>query len=262
MTNNPIGVIDSGVGGLSVLKHLLADMQRESFVYFADNSFCPYGQKKFEEIRQRLKKIVDFLINTYNVKTVVVACNTATAASIDFLRESYSIPFVGMEPAIKPAALSTKSKVIGVLATEGTFNGRLFKQTYEKFTSGVKVNIQAGNGLVELIEKGEIEGNEIEKLLVKYISPMISENADLIVLGCTHFPFLQKTINKLFPQIELIDPAPAVSKQTLNILSKYDILGNTNQKETIFLTTGSVSQFDSFLSKQMNINVKSKHITI
>ncbi|HOG19929.1 MAG TPA: glutamate racemase [Salinivirgaceae bacterium] len=262
MTDDPVGVIDSGMGGLSVLRHLITDMQQESFVYFADSSFCPYGQKEFKEIRQRLKKIVDFLIETYSVKTVVVACNTATAASIDFLRESYTIPFVGMEPAIKPAALSTKSKVIGVLATEGTFNGRLFKQTREKFTSGIKVNIQAGNGLVELIESGITEGSEIEKLLIKYISPMINENADLIVLGCTHFPFLQKTINKLFPQIELIDPAPAVSKQTLNILSKYGILGNKNQKETIFLTTGNTSQFDLFLSKQMNISAKSKHVTI
>ncbi len=262
MNNKPIGVIDSGIGGLSVLTHLIADMKHESFIYFADSAFCPYGQKKYDEIRQRLKKIVDFLIKTHDTKTIVVACNTATAAAIDFLRENYTIPFIGMEPAIKPAALSTKNNTIGVLATEGTFNGRLFKTTCQKFANNIKINVQAGNGLVELIEKGQIDGTEIETLLYKYITPMVHENADLIVLGCTHFPFLIQTINKLFPQLKLIDPAPAVSKQTFNIIKQNNILGNTKQKETIFYTSGITSRLNAFLLKNMNIKSESIHITI
>ena len=127
MSNNPIGVIDSGFGGLSVLRHLLVDLPHESFVYFADSAFCPYGKRSFEEIQTRMSLIVEYLLSVHETKVIVVACNTATAAAIDVLRTKYSVPFIGMEPAKKPAALNTKTGVVGVLATEGTFNGRLFK---------------------------------------------------------------------------------------------------------------------------------------
>jgi glutamate racemase len=262
MNNNPVGVIDSGFGGLSVLRHLIKDLPQETFIYFADSAFCPYGRKTFDEIQKRMVSIVDFLIREHRVKLIVVACNTATAAAIDALREKYNLPFVGMEPAIKPAALSTKSKVVGVLATEGTFNGRLFKQTCEKFASDVKVIIRAGNGLVELIEKGKISGEEIECLLQEYIAPMERENADLLVLGCTHFPFLQGTLEKLFPKIQIIDPAPAVSKQTLNLLHFKNLVSDTKSNENQYYTSGCSDEFDAFLLEMLKIYKKSRHIDL
>ena len=239
--NKPVGVIDSGLVGLSVLRHLINDLQSEDFIYFADSSYCPYGKRSFEEIQKRSCLIVDELINNYDVKLIVVACNTITAAAIDLLRAKYSIPFVGMEPAIKPAALNTKTGVIGVLATEGTFNGRLFKETQEKYASDIKVIIRAGNGLVELIEKGITSGNEIESLLNNYIQPMTEQGADLLVLGCTHYPFLTDTVNKMFPNLLIIDPAPAVSRHTVNILKEQCLFNNQNNRKIKIVTTGQIT---------------------
>ena len=259
---SPIGVIDSGLGGLSVLRYLISDMSNESFVYFSDNAFCPYGKKSFNEIQQRVFNIVNLLRNTYNVKLVVVACNTATAAAIDQLRIEYSIPFVGMEPAIKPAALQTKTGVVGVLATEGTFNGRLFKNTYEKYGSEAKMIITAGNSLVEFIEDQILEGDEIESLLQNYITPMIENNADLLVLGCTHFPFLSNTINKLYPTLRLVDPAPAISKQTQRILKQNNIENDFSPATLTFLTSGKEKTIEQFLSTHLLINKSCQHIDI
>ena len=252
MENNkiPIGVIDSGFGGLSVLRHLLVDLPDENFVYFADNDFCPYGRRRFEEIQDRICFIVDYLIREYNVKLIVVACNTATAAAIDLLREKFNIPFIGMEPAIKPAALNTKTGIIGVLATEGTFNGRLFKQTKQKYASDIQVIIKAGNGLVELVEKGITTGNEVEELLYQYITPMVKTGADLLVLGCTHYPFLSETIIKLFPTLQIIDPAPAVSKQTVSVLTTMHIKNKKKKNRSIVLLTSALCEdLQSFSEK-------------
>ncbi|HON17805.1 MAG TPA: glutamate racemase [Salinivirgaceae bacterium] len=203
MGKGSIGIFDSGFGGLSVWRYLVNDIPNKRMVYLADSGYCPYGHRSYDDIRDRTRSIVDFLIDQFSVKIVVVACNTATAAAIDFLRDHYSIPLVGMEPAIKPAALQTQSKVVGVLATEGTFNGRLFRQTSEKYANGIKMLIQPGHGLVEFIEQGITSGNEVESLLQKYISPMVEQGADNLVLGCTHYPFLAPTIEKLFPKLIL-----------------------------------------------------------
>ena len=264
MNNNnaPIGVIDSGLGGLSVLRHLITDIPNESYIYFSDNAHCPYGKKSFSEIQSRVFNIVRFLIAKYNVKLVIVACNTATAASIDELRANFSIPFVGMEPAIKPAALKTKTGVIGVLATEGTFNGRLFKNTYEKYATEATMIVTAGNNLVEYIEAGIVDGTDIENLLKNYIDPMVHKNADLLVLGCTHFPFLSETIKTLYPKLNLIDPAPAVSKQTLNILNINDIENSSMADKCQFLTSGDPILFNQFLKIQMSIFEECQHIDI
>ncbi len=262
MNSSPIGVIDSGFGGLSVLRYLLSDLPNEDFVYIADSGFCPYGRRSFDEIRQRVFSIVDFLISEHNVKLVVVACNTATAAAIDSLREKYSIPFVGMEPAIKPAALSSKSKVVGVLATEGTFNGRLFKQTCEKFANDVKVVVRAGNGLVELIEDGQTDGEEIDSLLNEYLAPMVEENVDLLVLGCTHFPFLQPAIEHKFPNLRIIDPAPAISKQTINLLAVNEFHSEDKMRICRFFTTGLAEKLDAFVEKMLGMKIKSRQISL
>ncbi|MDD2564487.1 MAG: glutamate racemase [Salinivirgaceae bacterium] len=264
MNNNnaPIGVIDSGLGGLSVLQHLISDIPNESYIYFSDNAYCPYGKKSFAEIQSRVFDIVRFLIDKYNVKLVVVACNTATAAAIDELRANFPIPFVGMEPAIKPAALKTKTGVIGVLATEGTFNGRLFKNTYEKYATEATMIVTAGNNLVEYIEAGIVDGTDIENLLKNYIDPMVTNNADLLVLGCTHFPLLSDTIKTLYPKLNLIDPAPAISKQTLNILKINDIESASTSGNRLFFTSGDPILFNQFLKFHLSISEECQRVDI
>lgn len=215
-----VGVFDSGVGGLSVLRELLQLLPNYSFIYFADTANCPYGSKSQSEIIQLSKKITEFLISK-GCSIVVVACNTATASAIDYLRENYSIPFIGMEPAIKPAALATKTNSIGVLATSGTFNGRLYRETSQKYAANVKVNYQVGEGLVELVEKQMTNTKDAFDLIKKYITPMIEEDIDHLVLGCTHYPFLIPVLNKILPEnITIVNPAPAVAKQAYRIIQE------------------------------------------
>lgn len=236
----PIGVFDSGAGGLSVLSELLKRLPDESFIYFADSANCPYGPKPPERIIELSNCITQFLIDK-GCKTVVVACNTATAAAIDFLRKKYNVPFIGMEPAIKPASLNTKTKSIGVLATAGTFKGRLYIETSRKFASDVNVCYQVGEGLVELVESGKANSSESEKLLRKYIEPMLDCNVDHIVLGCTHYPFLRPVLEKIIPKnITIIDPAPAVARQTEKILKENGLLTTSKNSPTIeFYSSGS-----------------------
>jgi len=216
--SRPIGVFDSGAGGLSVLQELIKELPNESFIYFADSANCPYGSKPEAKIIELSSAITSFLI-AERCKIIVVACNTATAAAIDWLRGNYSIPFIGMEPAVKPAALNSKTKNIGVLATAGTFKGRLYTETSHKYASDVNVCYQVGEGLVELVELGDLYSPDAEGLLLKYLKPMLDCNIDQLVLGCTHYPFFKPVLAKLLPpQVEVIDPAPAVAKQVLRVL--------------------------------------------
>lgn len=226
MNNNPIGIFDSGVGGLTVWKELQKLLPHENIIYLADSENCPYGSKSHQEIISLSIKNVDFLINK-KCKLIIVACNTATAASIEILRKKYSIPFVGMEPAIKPAALNTNTGKIGVLATKGTFEGRLFKETSKKYAERVHKVIQIGDGLVELVESGEINSLKAELLLKKYINPMVDAEVDQIVLGCTHYPFFTSLIKKIIPKtIQLINPAPAIALRTETILNEKEMANN------------------------------------
>ncbi len=218
LDSRPIGVFDSGAGGLSVLHELIKELPNESFIYFADSANCPYGSLPKNKIIELSSAITDFLI-AEKCKVIVVACNTATAAAIDYLRENYSIPFIGMEPAVKPAALNSKTKSIGILATAGTFKGRLYIETSRKYASDVNVCYQVGEGLVELVEKGDQNSPEAEELLLKYLRPMLDCNIDQLVLGCTHYPFLKPLLTKILPKgIDIIDPSPAVAKQVLRVL--------------------------------------------
>lgn len=224
-SSKPVGVFDSGLGGLSVLLELMKTLPHESFVYFADSGNCPYGPKPAEEIISLSARITSFLLDR-NCKAIVVACNTATAAAIDWLRSNYNIPFVGMEPAIKPAALNTKTRSIGVLATAGTFKGRLYIETSRKYASDVNVCYQVGEGLVELVENGKALSDEAEVLLHKYIDPMLECNIDHLVLGCTHYPFFKPLLHKILPaHVEIVDPAPAVARQTLKVLEEKSLMG-------------------------------------
>ncbi|MBQ6074128.1 MAG: glutamate racemase [Bacteroidales bacterium] len=212
------GVYDSGVGGLSVWKELRAVMPSEEFCYVSDGAFCPYGPKDPSFVVERAMAVSRFLISR-GADLIVVACNTATAAAITALRASFDIPFVGMEPALKPAALHSKSGVVGVLATAGTFKGRLYLNTLARFSGRVKVIQQVGTGLVELVEQGMLEGPEAETLVGRYVEPMLEAGADHIVLGCTHYPFLTATIEKIVAgRAVIVNPAPAVARQAQRVL--------------------------------------------
>lgn len=215
-----IGVFDSGVGGLSVWKEIYALMPDECYLYFSDGAFCPYGPKSVEEVRGRSLAITDFLISR-GAGMVVVACNTATAASIAILRSRYDIPFIGMEPAVKPAVMRSKSGVVGVLATEGTLRGQIYHHTLEEYAGNVKVIEQVGDGLVELVEAGMAESPEAYALVARYVKPMVDAGADSIVLGCTHYPFLINAIRAAAgPAAAIINPAPAVARQARHLIAE------------------------------------------
>ena len=196
-------------------KELNALMPERDYAYVADSAHCPYGEKSPEHIIERADRIVRFLISRGAI-AVVVACNTATAAAISYLRQHFQIPFVGMEPAVKPAALASKTGVVGVLATANTFKGTLYHDTVMKYASGVRIVERVGRGLVEAVEKGESP----DGLIRRYVSEMTAEGADVIVLGCTHFPFLERQISAAAgPDVRIINPAPAVALQTERVVS-------------------------------------------
>ncbi|MDR2293481.1 MAG: glutamate racemase [Prevotellaceae bacterium] len=253
-----IGIFDSGVGGISVWKELYGLMPNQDFVYVADSAYCPYGQKSAGEIIERAKKISEFLINK-NADVIVVACNTATAAAIKYLRSHFSVSFVGMEPAIKPAAAESTSGIVGVLATAGTFKGSLYLNTLTKFASNVKVIELTGDGLVELVESGKTYGEEVESLLKKYINPIIDAGADQLVLGCTHYPFLVEAIKKISNNtLTIINPALAVAHQTQKIINEINIKPTKNMGTSIFISTGSVNTM-KMLVHNINHNISEQN---
>lgn len=214
----PIGVFDSGVGGISVLKHIRAAMPSENLLYVADSKFAPYGNKTPEFIRERADVIARFLIDK-GAKALVVACNTATAAAAEYLRGQYAIPIIAMEPAVKPAAQATKTGVIGVLATSGTLQSAQFAGLLEHYGQQVQVVTQACHGLVECIERGDLMGGETQALLSRYVQPLLAAHADTIVLGCTHYPFVRPLIEKLVgPEVALVDTGAAVARHLKNRL--------------------------------------------
>lgn len=212
-----IGIFDSGVGGLSVFREIRKVLPEEKYVYFSDSAHCPYGEKSKEYIIERARSITRFLLDK-GADIIVVACNTATAAAIAELRKEFPIRFIGMEPAVKPAVMSTKTGTVGVLATAGTLKADKYLNTREKWAEGVRIAEHVGQGFVELVEKGCTSGNEAEDIVRASLKPLLNEGADRIVLGCTHYPFLSDTISKvaseLVPerQVEIIDPAPAVAR--------------------------------------------------
>lgn len=219
INNHPIGLFDSGIGGTSIWKAIHQLLPNESTIYLADSKNAPYGIKTKEEIIHLSCKNTEFLLNQ-NCKTIVVACNTATTNAIKELRSSYDIPFIGIEPAIKPAALHSKTQTIGILATKGTLNSALFYQSVEKYKE-IKIIEQIGHGLVELIENGEIHSPKMAMLLQSYLQPMIEANIDYLVLGCSHYPYLIPQIQQIIPNhIQIIDSGEAVARQTKNILQE------------------------------------------
>lgn len=223
-----IGVFDSGVGGLSVFKEIRKLLPEQSYVYYSDNAHCPYGEKSHEYIINRARNITEFLLSK-GCEIIVVACNTATAAAIATLREEYPVRFIGMEPAIKPAAKATQTGVVGVLATAGTLKATKYIDTRAKWAQGVTIVEHIGQGFVELVEKGILNGPHAESTVSASLKPLLDAGADTIVLGCTHYPFLSETITKvaseLYPerQITVIDPAPAVARHLVEVMQEEGI---------------------------------------
>lgn len=219
-----IGIFDSGTGGLSVFREIYRLLPDERYIYYSDNANCPYGEKSREYIIDRARSITSFLIGQ-GADIVVVACNTATAAAISTLREEFPICFIGMEPAVKPAAQATTTGVVGVLATAGTLKATKYIDTREKWAHDVKIVEHIGQGFVELVENGTVSGEEAEAVVEKSVRPLIDAGADTIVLGCTHYPFLSDTIRKVAGKpINLIDPAPAVAKHLLDIMKENGLI--------------------------------------
>jgi glutamate racemase len=252
-TLNPIGLFDSGVGGTSIWKEINKLLPQENTIYLADSKNAPYGQKTKEEIIHLSCKNTEFLLNL-NSKIIVVACNTATTNAIKVLREKYDIPFIGIEPAIKPAAIHTKTHKIGILATKGTLNSELFHETVSRYTN-IEVMEQIGYGLVDLIENGEIDSNETMQLLEKYLEPMITNKMDFLVLGCSHYPYLIPQIKKILPNnIAIIDSGEAVAKQTKLVLEKNKLINlKINEGENIFYSNGNPKILSDLIQRQDNI---------
>jgi len=251
MGDRPIGVFDSGVGGLSLLRELRSLLPNEDFIYISDNAFAPYGALSPKEIRERSQALTHWLIEQSS-KLIVVACNTATTNAIESLRQTHPIPFVGIEPAIKPAALQTKTGVVGVLATKGTLSSGLFHETSKTYGQGVRIIEKEGKHLVEMIESGKLHRKEIEQLLQSYIQPMIEEEADHIVLGCTHYPFLTPVLNRILPQhVKIVDCNGAVAKQVKRILNKRELLCESQYVgNTTYFSTGDSQTMRQFISPE------------
>ncbi|MET2983750.1 glutamate racemase [Aureibaculum conchae] len=227
VATNPIGVFDSGVGGVSIWTALIQELPYENTIYLADSKNAPYGERSKQEIIDLSVKNTELLLDK-GCKLIVVACNTATTNAIDYLRANYDVPFIGIEPAIKPAALRTNTNAIGILATKGTLSSELFHSTSQKFTEGITVVETIGEGLVPLIESNQINGKKMEQLLQHYLQPMLQKKIDYLVLGCSHYPFLIPQIKKIVGDaVIIIDSGEAVARQTKNILQKNKIV-NTN----------------------------------
>lgn len=252
INNKPIGLFDSGIGGTSIWSAIHDLMPNEDTIYLADSLNAPYGKKSKDEIIALSKKNTEFLLDR-NAKIIVVACNTATTNAIKELRASYQVPFIGIEPAIKPAALNSKTQTIGILATKGTLSSELFNKTIELYQD-TKIVEQVGHGLVELIENGEINSPEMTNLLRSYLQPMIDANIDYLVLGCSHYPYLIPQIKKIIPQhVQIIDSGEAVARQTYKVVSEKVGTHDMGKGKAIFYTNTNPKVLSDILKNKYQI---------
>jgi len=244
-TDQLIGIFDSGIGGLSVLREIQKMLPFQPLYYIADQAHVPYGKRKLSEIREFAFQITDFLADK-GAKLIVVACNTASAAALKELRAAYpQLIFVGMEPAVKPATEKTHNGVVGVLATPATFQGKLYNTLVEKFARDVSILTHTCPGLVEAIESGDLHSPNTQRILKQALIPMIENGADTIVLGCTHFPFIIPLIREIAgPRVSVIDPAPAIAKRVGYLLNQAGLTnGYKPAKYDVFATTGNTAHF-------------------
>ena len=256
MSNHPIGIFDSGLGGITIFEEIHSILPNENIIYLADSKNAPYGKKSKEKIIELSIKNTELLIKK-GCKLIVVACNTASTNAVKTLRENYELPFIRIQPAIKPAALNSKTKTVGILATEGTITSELFYETSQRFASGVEVVEQIGEGIVELIESGKMHSHEMDVLLRKYLYPMLEKKIDYLVLGCTHYPFLKPQLSEIIGyNVNIIDSGEAVARQTKNILEIENLVNTTKSKgKQYFYINKNPDVFQSILT---TINIKFK----
>ena len=254
----PIGVFDSGVGGLSIWREIHQLLPNESSVYLADSLNAPYGDKGKQTIIDLSVKNTELLLEK-GCKLIVVACNTATTNAIDFLRINYNVPFIGIEPATKPAAIATSSKKIGILATKGTLASELFTNTSSKFRGDIEIFETIGEGLVPIIESGNL--SDAIPMVERYLLPMVEAGVDNIVLGCSHYPFLTEQIKSIVPSnVTIIDSGAAVAKQTKNMLERHNLQAKNSDQKSQFFTNADVKILDSFLGKMSVTSFKSSYL--
>jgi glutamate racemase len=244
-----LGIFDSGVGGLSVLRHIRAQWPAADLLYLADTAHVPYGPRPLAEVRAFAEIITRFLL-AQGAQVIVVACNTASAAALKHLRATFpGTPFVGMEPAVKPAAEQTRTGVVGVLATPATFQGELFNSVVERFANGVTVLPQVCPGLVQQIEAGRLDTPDTEAMLRAWVEPLLAQNIDALVLGCTHYPFVIPLLEKICgPGVRVIDPAPAVARQTVRVAGERLQVAD-GEGRVVYFTTGEVAEFQRALER-------------
>jgi glutamate racemase len=248
-TISPIGVFDSGVGGLSVLRAMRAQMPEETILYFGDQGHVPYGPRSMKQIQNFSEGITKFLLN-HDSKLIVVACNAASAAALNFLRRRFpAVAFVGMEPAVKPAVEQTHTGKVGVLATPATFQGALYASVVERFAVGVELFQHTCPGLVSQIEKGDLDSNVTRAILENALIPMLEKNIDTVVLGCTHYPFVIPLIEQIVGvNVRVIDPAPSVAKQAKRLLEAQGTKNLSRDRATVrFFTSGDSAAMKSML---------------
>lgn len=258
--NFPIGLFDSGIGGTSIWKEITRLLPNENTIYLSDSKNAPYGEKSKEQIIELSIKNSEFLIKK-KCKLIVVACNTATTNAIQILRQNYNIPFIGIEPAIKPAALQTKTNKIGILATKGTLNSDLFEKTSSTLNKKIIIKETIGEHLVDLIEEGKIDSQKMQKLLASYLKPMVDDGVDCLVLGCTHYPYLIPNIKEIIGnKINIIDSGQAVAKQTKSILEKNKLLkiDSINGKHQFYINKNK-KVLETILPLEKSITIKEQN---
>lgn len=259
--SSPIGIFDSGVGGLSVWREIARQLPHEDTIYFADQVHIPYGPRSLQEIRSFSEAITHFLLD-HDCRIIVVACNAASAAALKQLRGTFpDIPFVGMEPAVKPAAETTHTGVVGVLATPATFQGELFASVVERFANGVQLVKEVCPGLVQQVEAGRLNTPDTLKMLDRFLQPIRAAGADTIVLGCTHYPFVIEAIRQLAPGVNVIDPAPAVARQVERVLKEHGWqCAEDRSGEHHFVTSGDLDQYQQILWRLVNIATPGRRV--
>jgi glutamate racemase len=243
-------VYDSGIGGLSVWREIVSLLPGENTIYVADQAHCPYGERSLQEIQRLSKGIVRFLLGQ-GAKLVVVACNTASAAALYALRQRFDVPIVGMEPAVKPAAERTISGKVGVMATTATYEGEPFARLMQRFSTSVQVVQRVCPWLVERVEAGQLDGPDTVAAVRACLQPLLDEGVDVLVLGCTHYPFLRPVIERVMgPGVEVIDPAPAVARQVRRVLVREDLLQvSAAGGQHVFFTAGGLQPFETMLGR-------------
>ena len=255
-----IGVFDSGVGGLSVWHEIAVQLPDESSVYLADQGHIPYGPRPMQEIRAFSEAIVRFLLGQ-SCNIIVVACNAASAAALTHLRARFpDVPFVGMEPAVKPAVQTTRTGRVGVMATPATFQGELFASVVERFASGVQLVKQVCPGLVEQVEAGRLDTPDTEAMLREYLAPMMAAGVDTIVLGCTHYPFLAPAIQRIVgPGVSVIDPSLAIARQVGRVMELRGLLSASREAGHVFCTSGDEVAFTESVRRSAGVSAPNVH---